>query len=213
MAQRPSEPILSWLRDTLKTKNLNVAALAEKSGDKRGDVKKVLAGREPLTVDQLMRWTQALDLSMEELVAVPTELPEPAEPVPVDESRYLIDPYGVAGEQAIRLGFAMGCDFTFLALTEQLADSGIPDSVLNDPRFGSLLPIRLEAAYHVHNAPVYEARTLMLTLSFDTIRSCVLPWSSIVEVRYHVEPPEPSDEADDDDGGGDDDGNVVRLFG
>ncbi|HJN75470.1 MAG TPA: helix-turn-helix transcriptional regulator [Myxococcota bacterium] len=211
MSQRPSEPILNWLRDTLKSKNLNVAALAEASGDKRGEVKKVLAGRQPLTVDQLMRWTQALELKLEELVAMPTELPEPAEPTVVDDSRYVVDPFGMAGEQAVRMGFAMGCDFTFLALTEQLADSGIPGSVLSDPRFGSLLPIRLEAPYHKHNAPVYDARTLALTLSFDTIRTCVFPWSAIVEVRYHVEPPDPSDAPGPD--GDDDDGNVVRLFG
>ncbi len=71
MAQRPSEPILEWLRNTLKAKNLNVAALAEKSRQKRSEVKRVLAGREPLTVDQLMTWTKALDLKMEELVNVP----------------------------------------------------------------------------------------------------------------------------------------------
>ena len=211
MSKRPSEPILSWLRDTLKQKNLNVAALAEKSGAKRSEVKRVLAGREPLTVDQLMSWTKALELSLEELVAMPEDLPEPAEPAPVDDSRYLIDPFGVAGEQAIRLGFAMGCDFTFLALTEQLADSGVPASVLGDPRFASMLPIRLEAAYHSYNAPIYEARTLSLTLSFDTIRTCVFPWSAIVEVRYHVDAPEPSEPEPED--GGDDDGNVVRLFG
>ena len=210
MSKRPSEPILNWLRDTLKQKNLNVAALAEKSGDKRAAVKKVLAGREPLTVDQLMRWTQALELSLEELVAVPESLPEPAEPAPVDDSRYVIDPYGVAGEQALRMGFALGCDFTFLALTEQLADSGVPENVLGDPRFASLLPIRLEAAYHSYNAPIYEAAGVTLTLSFDSIRTCVFPWSAIVEVRYHVDPPEPAAPEPD---GGDDDGNVVRLFG
>ena len=215
MPQRPSEPILEWLRNTLKAKSLNVAALAEKSGQKRGDIKRVLAGREPLTVDQLMTWTKALDLKMEELVNVP-ELPQDAPPpaaAEIDESRYLIDPYGLQGEQAIRVAFAMGSDFTFLALTDQLKDSGVPETTLSNPRFSEVLPIRLEAAYHSYNKPEYTPQGLGLTLSFDTIRTCFFPWSAIVEVRYHIDAPAPdelpSTEPDDDDDGG----NVVKLFG
>ncbi|MCP4809018.1 MAG: helix-turn-helix transcriptional regulator [Proteobacteria bacterium] len=218
MAQRPSEPILEWLRNTLKAKNLNVAALAEKSGQKRSEVKRVLAGREPLTVDQLMTWTKALDLKMEELVNVP-ELSEDPPPAPVaaevDESRYIIDPYGLQAEQAIRVAFAMGSDFTFLALTDKLEDCGVPASTLENPRFSEMLPIRLEAAYHGYNNPEYTPQGLSLTLSFDTIRECFFPWSAIVEVRYHLDAPAPEDlpvdELEDDDGGPED--NVVNLFG
>lgn len=217
MAQRPSEPILEWLRNTLKAKSLNVAALAQKSGGKRAEIKRVLAGREPLTVDQLMTWTKALDLKMEELVNVP-ELPEaPAVPVAadVDESRYLIDPYGLQGEQALRVAFAMGSDFTLLALTEQLKDSGVPASVLENPRFGELVPIRLEAAFHSYNKPEYSTQGVSLTLSFDTIRECFFPWSAIVEVRYHIDAPAPDElpveePVPEDDGPAD---NVVNLFG
>jgi transcriptional regulator with XRE-family HTH domain len=208
---RPSEPILSWLRNALKAKELNVAALAEKTGESRRDIKKVLSGREPLTVDQLMSWTKALELSMEELVSVPEELPEPAPEMVVDDERFVVDPWGIQAEQSIRLGFAMGADFTILARTEELKDSGLPETTLANAAFAQVMPIRLEAAYHRYNKPDYDAQGVTLTLSFDTIRHCRFPWSSIVEVRFHVLPPEPSEPDDDEpelDGG-----NVVKLFG
>ena len=214
MSQRPSEPILSWLRNALKAKELNVAALAEKTGENRREIKKVLSGREPLTVDQLMGWTKALELSMEELVSVPDELPEPAPEMVVDEERFVVDPWGIQAEQAIRLGFAMGSDFTVLARTEELKDSGVPETTLKSAAFAQLMPIRLEAAFHRYNKPEYDAHGVTITLSFDTIRHCRFPWSAIVEVRFHVLPPDPDEPDDHDDHDDEVEGdNVVKLFG
>lgn len=213
MSKRPSEPILAWLRNALKAKQLNVAALAEKTGEPRRDIKRVLSGREPLTVDQLMGWTKALELSMEELMSVPEELPEPAEPMLADEERFIVDPWGIQAESALKLAFAMGADFTFLARTEELKNSGVPEMTLQNAAFKDVLPIRLEAAYHRYNKPEYDAQGVTLTLSFDTIRHCRFPWSSIVEVRFHVLPPDPEDLPDPEDEDEDQGDNVVKLFG
>lgn len=75
MSQRPSEPILAWLRQTLKAKGLNVAALAEASGEKRADVRQVLAERAPLTVDQLMHWCRVMDVKMEDFGVLGARIP------------------------------------------------------------------------------------------------------------------------------------------
>lgn len=198
MSSRPSEPVLAWLRSTLQEKNMNVAALANAVGEKRAVVKKVLAGKEPLTVDQLMKWTQALDLKAEDLVGVPTEVPaeepglRPASAVaPAEADDLRLDPYGLHGEQAIRMAFALGVDFGFLAETEQLQDSGLPAMLLE--RFPERIMIRLDAAYHVHQGAEYDQQGISLTLSFDGLYRCTFPWSSIVQVIFYVEPPEPMD--------------------
>jgi hypothetical protein len=198
---KPSGPILAWLRTQLKAKGLNVAALANKTNSKRKDVRKVLEGREPLTVDQLMTWTQALELSLEELVAVPIPDPDAEAPAPrpadEDDSRFVVDPFGMQAEQALRFAFAAGTDFSFVCDTAQLADSGVPESVLS--RFPQHLLIQLDSAYHAHNNPRYDERGVSLTLSFDTLYECSFPWSALVEVRLRLEapdalPPEEKDE-------------------
>jgi len=187
---KPSAPILAWLRTQLKNKGLNVAALAGKTGAKRKDVRKVLDGREPLTVDQLMTWTQALDLSLEELVAVPVEVPETEAPraATEDDTRFVVDPFGMQAEQALKFAFAAGTDFSFVADTTQLQDSGVPQNVLS--RFPQHLLIQLDAAYHAHNNPRFDERGVSLTLSFDTLYECSFPWSAVLEVRLRLEPPD-----------------------
>lgn len=179
---------------------MNVAAFAEKVGEKRGAVKRVLAGKEPLTVDQLMAWTQSLGLSMEELAQVPGGLSEGAEIDPEAQAPNLaeaeaqdavmLSPYGLHAEQAIQMAFAMGVDFAFVSESAQLKESGVPPQVL--ARFPERMLIRLDAAYHKYNAPQYDDHGLTLTLSFDTIYTCVFPWSSVLQVTLYCEPPEPS---------------------
>ena len=203
MSQRPSEPILAWLRQTLKAKGLNVAALAEASGEKRADVRQVLAERAPLTVDQLMHWCRVMDVKMEDFgvlgarippelalaaqaeedAADTTESPEP------DDPRYVIDPFGVQAEQIIRLAFGMGVNFRFVADTAQLKNSGVPADVLR--RFPEAMPIQLDAAYHRYNKPEYHEHGVSLMLSFDTVRSCFFPWSAIRQLILAVDAPEP----------------------
>lgn len=242
MSQRPSEPVLAWLRQTLKAKGLNVAALAEASGQKRADVRQVLAEQAPLTVDQLILWCRVMDVKIEDFGALgarlPTELAEaaraeedegeddaeeqrgdeaddapspgllsfpgaaarsvaPAPPPPPrepDDARYVIDPFGVQAEQVIRLAFGMGINFRFVADTAQLKTSGVPADVLR--RFPEAMPIQLDAAYHRYNKPEYHEQGVSMMLSFDTVRSCFFPWSSIRQIILAVDAPEPVSPAD-----------------
>ena len=192
MAKRPSEPVLAWFRSTLKAKGLNTAALARTVGEKKATVRNVLAGQEPLTVDQLMAWTQALELSLEDMVGVDSaSLPEPVERAPVpDDQPVVLDPYGVQAEQAFRLAFGLSCYFAFVADTDQLGESGVPPDVL--ARFPERLVLRLDAAYHRHNAPRFDTHGVTLTLSFDALHTCTLPWASIQQVILDLVPPPPS---------------------
>jgi hypothetical protein len=179
---------------------MNVAALAEKVGEKRSLVKRILAGKEPLTVDQLMGWTQSLGLSLEELAQVPAgmaeatagegELLAPTLAQADAEAAVRLSPYGLHAEQGIRMAFAMGVDFAFVSESAQLEDSGVPPQVL--ARFPERMLIRLDAAYHKYNAPQYDDHGLTLTLSFDTVYTCVFPWSSVLQVTLYCEPPDPT---------------------
>lgn len=192
MAERPSQQVLTWLRAALQKRDLNVAAFAEKVGEKRSVVRKVLSGKEPLTVDQLMSWTQVLEIALDDLVQVPEGAPsvEGLEVAAVDDS-VAISPYGLHAEQAIRMAFAMGVDFAFVADTTQLENSGVPPAVL--ARFPERILIKLDAAYHKYNAPIYDDYGITVTLSFDSIYTCAFPWSSVVQVTVYCEPPDPTD--------------------
>jgi transcriptional regulator with XRE-family HTH domain len=184
--------VLTWLRAALQKRDLNVAAFAEKVGEKRSVVRKVLSGKEPLTVDQLMSWTQVLEIALEDLVQVPEGVPtvEGLEVAPVDDS-VAISPYGLHAEQSIRMAFAMGVDFAFVADTSQLDNSGVPQTVL--ARFPERILIKLDAAYHKYNSPIYDDYGITVTLSFDSIYTCSFPWSSVVQVTVYCEPPDPTD--------------------
>jgi hypothetical protein len=191
--KRPSEPVLGWFRSALKTKNLNTSALAKLVGEKKSIVRNVLAGLEPLTVDQLMAWTQALDLSLEDMVGIDEgSLPEPVKRSPVpDDQPVVLDPYGIQAEQAFRLAFGLGCDLTFVADTALLQDSGVPPDVL--ARFEERLVLRLDAAYHRHNAPEFDEHGVTMRLSFDALYTCTLPWAAIQQVILDLVPPPPAE--------------------
>jgi len=214
MTPSPSEAILRWFRDTLKTKDMNTAALANKVGAKRSTVRNVLAGREPLTVDQLVLWGQALELQLEDLVGVEVpELPDPLDVDPDDSDapggptllraapeetseKYEVDPYGLQGEQALRFAFAMGVDFAFVVDSAQLADSGVPEATVKaNPK---RLLIKLDAAFHRHNAPEFTDDGLTVVLSFDALYTCTFPWSAVVQVVYFIEPPPPKPREEED---------------
>ncbi len=65
--RRPSEPILELLRDWVRKKGFTTAQLAERTGVERSRLKHILAGQEPMDVDEFLLVTQALDLGPEEL--------------------------------------------------------------------------------------------------------------------------------------------------
>lgn len=226
MPGRPSEPLLALLRSVARDKGLNTAALARAIEVDRAHLKHVLAGREPLTVDELIGLAQVLELGPEQLGTVPVPAadtdPEAAEPDPQEAPPSLgvlpdrgtdaaadpigaaADPYGNHAAQALRLGLALGCDLHLVLETDQVRDSGVPPQVLQ--QFKERLPIRLDAAFHRHHDVRFLPDMVRMTLSFDALYTCHFPWSAILQVTVFPLPPEEpepeEDEPENDDGGG-----------
>jgi transcriptional regulator with XRE-family HTH domain len=194
---RPSDPLLAWLRTHLERKRLNTARLAESAGIERARLRKILAGTEPMLVDELLGISRALDLSPSDLAGadIPEVIPgAEARPLRVAEDDEdvgpKVDPWGNQPEQLFRIAFGLGCDFFFLSEAAQLEKSGIPESVLTQYR-GRDLPVKLDAAYHQYNQPRYDPVAVTLTLSFDALYDCRFPWSAIKQVIFYPVPPEP----------------------
>lgn len=204
---RSTDNLLGLLRRLMQQRGVQVAALAEKTGIARGHLRKVLTGSQPMLVDELVAVSTALDIQPHELgVADVTQQRQHASvladadvPVPPAEA---IDPFGNHTEQLFRIGFALGCDFAFVARAEALADSGVPAPVLAKSPGGKLV-FTLDARYHPDNDPRYDPEGITLTLSFDRLVDCRFPYASVVQVSFSPvaseksEPesePEPTDE-------------------
>lgn len=220
---RPSDPLLALLRRLLDERGMNTARLAEQTQITRPRARKILAGTEPMLVDELLRIGEALKLS-------PADLGLAAGTIPVGEpegdhsaaaagladanhddaldfpeasldrkSEPTVDPWGNQPEQLFRIAFGLGCDFFFLVDTQQIEDSGVPKHVLTSYA-GRELPIRLDAAYHAYNEPRYSENSVTLTLSFDALYECTFPWGAIKQfVLFPATPDEPPAEELDDD--------------
>lgn len=197
---RPSEPLLRWLREQIDARGHNTASVAAKLGAPRAHVRKVLAGAEPLMVDELLVITELLGLSAEDM-GVPAGVEATAEDLAEGEAT---EPEAVWDNQPralFELGFDLGIDFMFLADTRQLADWGGPDGAAKQYD-GKDMPLQLDAAYHPYMEPALDDEGVSLTLSFDRLYRCTFPWTAIRRVIFtplapDVPPPEP--EADDDD--------------
>ena len=200
MSTRPSEAVLRMLREQAMLKGLNTAALARAAGLDRAHLKHVLAGSVPLTVDDLAALATAMELGPAELGAAElaaedgeSDLDGQIAPTPLRTIRsserpsFEVDPLGNHAEQALRLGFQLGCDLFLLLDAAQVVDSGVPPDVLK--RFPEQLPIRLDAAFHKHYDPQYLPSSLQLVLSFDTLYTCVFPWAAIKQVAIIPLPP------------------------
>lgn len=184
---RPSEPVLTWLRTMITKRGLNTAALATATQLDRNELRKALTGTTPMTLDMLMVLSNALELSPADMGLVAPQEPIPsAETTPAPSP--LPDPWGNHTEQLFRIGFALGCDFFFVAEVDKLGDSGVPAATLKGS--GKDLPIELDARFHTDNAPRFDERGITLTLSFDKLYDCCFPWSSIRRVIFFPAPPE-----------------------
>jgi len=220
MPPRPSEPLLQLLREVARKKGLNTAALARAADIPRSRLKHVLAGSEPLTVDELIGLSQALEISAGDMAGLPADLapvdggepergPEAvagrrsgAQLATVDEGPppIHIDAYGNHAEQMLTLGFGLGCDIHIVLDSTQLDGTGVPAATL--ARYKERLPLHLEAAYHRHHDPRFLPEALQLTLSFDALYTCTIPWSAFQQVTLFplapeppaAPPPEPEDE-------------------
>jgi hypothetical protein len=187
---RKSDPVLSWLRTLIEKRGLNTAEVAQKAKLPRNRVRKILTGAEPMLVDELLEISTALEISPKDMglpEGTPDDLPEP-EPQPVQPVK--VDPWGNHPYQLFQVGFGLGCDFYFAAEVAQLGESGVPANVLEQVRDGNI-GIRLDAVHHRDNAPQFEDETLTLTLSFDRLYTCRIPWTSIQQVVFFPPRPEP----------------------
>jgi len=79
MATRPSEPLLELLRKVSRERGMNTASLARSASLDRTHLKHVLAGSEPLTVDELIALSQVLQLGPAELGQVSSAAADVAE--------------------------------------------------------------------------------------------------------------------------------------
>ncbi len=209
MPPRPSQPVLDLIRRAARQKGLNTAALARKADIPRGHLKHVLAGSEPMTVDEFIVLTQALELDVAAMAGVSdAELPEVPEDSEESEAPEALglrsvsareagdfapDPYGNHAEQSLKLGFALGIDMFLSLSTDQLGESGVPKAVL--ARYPEELALRLDAAYHRHYDPRFLPEGLQITLSFDALYTCLIPWPAFTRITHFPLPPEaPPDE-------------------
>lgn len=196
-----NDPVLTWLRELVTTRGLNTAELARKAGLEKSRLKRVLSGSQPMFVEELVKISGALDLSPADMglpqigdAETPDiEIPEPPPP-------RAADPYGNHARQLFEVAFALGTTFFFAVDIDQLEDSRVPESVLQQFRDRGELIIKLEAAYHQQNDPRIEEDRIVLTLSFDQLYDCAFPWSAIRRVVFEVDwdeevrPPEPEEE-------------------
>ena len=197
---RPSDPLLRLIRDLARKKAMNTASLAVKSGIDRGRLKHVLGGAESMTVDELLLIANALQIDARTLgMQVPEgDDGEDDRPVAKDvpmivperDAAWLVDPYGNHAEQALRLGFGLGCDLFLWLESSRLEGTGVPLDVIQSQ--GDTLRIQLDAKYHRHNKPVFHADHLEIVLSFGTTLHTVrFPWEAFKQVALVPLPPEP----------------------
>jgi hypothetical protein len=205
---RPSTPLINLIRDIAQKKGLNTAALAKAASIERSRLKLVLGGAEPLTVDELIQLSQALEISPADMGGIGAMPPEEEEqpPAPVvlrrasglatnlveeDEGPMTVDPFGNHAEQAMRLGFGLGCDLFLVFDSHRLKESGVPREVL--AKFPANMPIKLDAAYHTHNSPEYLDEGLQVTLSFDDgLHTVLLPWDAFKQISLIPLAPDPT---------------------
>jgi hypothetical protein len=184
--------------------------MAQQIGLERTRLKKVLAGQEPMTVDELIQISESLELDAQALAQLksPPVTPPPdkgsiaerkqTDP-PTEESSAAIpfhhslpDPYGNHAEQLMQMAFDLGCDIFCHLDSSLIKESGIPESVQS--RFPEFLPLRLEAVYHHHNQPVFKPNGLQLLLSFDSLYTCTLPWACFQQITLFPIRWEPTEE-------------------
>ena len=199
---KPSEQMVRFIREKAKEKGLNTAALAGAVGTSRPELKHVLSGNAPLTVDLLVSLAEALQLGPSDLASAGMLMMEDehsdGEPAlaPVRKRSALtdlptLDPYGNHAEQILRLGFALGCDIHIVLHSERLEGTGVPDATIE--QFPDLMPIKLDAEYHHHNDPRFTPDGVQLVLSFDALYTAVLPWEAFAQITLIPIEPELGD--------------------
>ena len=197
---RPSEPLVRLLRESVDKKGLNTAAVASALGIPRSELKHMLAGTEPLTVDLMIALAEILELGPDDMGMLNVEIPKPKPTLqafgvePQGHSLPAIDPYGNHAEQILKLGFGIGCDMHIVLHSEYLDEAGIPEQTLT--QFPDLVPIKLDAAFHHHNEPKFLPEHVELVLSFDGLYTTQIPWNAFAQITLIPLEPEFNDDQD-----------------
>ena len=192
MSSDLTAPLRQALLDMIQKKGWNTSSAASAIQMDRKELKRMLQGKIPLTVTTMIKLGSALDIKPEDLETLgqpPVLSSKNTTPVSSLKTDALLSNQP---EALIKLGFKMGMSFTFLAQTDLLLESGIPEYILQ--QFAPLLPIQLDPLYHQHNNPKFQGRGLELTLSFDSLYTCFFPWESIQRVVFVPESPEIAEE-------------------
>lgn len=223
--QAPSQYIVQGLLSVLQERNMTTSALAKATGKDKKEIKKILSGTLPLTVDDLSAFGAALNLTDTDLqqfmpnatlATSATTSTESDEESATDshgpqlsittnqedvdsEINWTPNPVGNHSEQALRLGFALGCNLFFVANTKFLSNSGIPDTVIK--QYGEKIPIRLDSDFFHHYRPEYLSTGLEIRLSFDAVYTCFFPWESFEQITFFVEDEPVEEESSDEQGG------------
>jgi transcriptional regulator with XRE-family HTH domain len=185
------------LRKVAKEKKMNTAALARATKVPRGRMKHLLSGGEPMTVDELILLSQALELDPTGMAAEAEAMeaePEASGPSLRTLHRrevpeFTLDPYGNHAWQIVQVGLMLSVDMFLVLDATKVQSSGIPKNVL--ARYPERLPLTLDAAYHQHHRCTYLPEGLQVRLSFDALYTCVLPWDSFLSVHLTPLPPDP----------------------
>ena len=195
---RPSEPLVQFLRDAAERKGLNTASIATTLGVSRSELKHMLAGTEPMTVDLMISMAELLDLGPEDLGMLGVDTPQPETTMRsvkhAESNDHSFNPYGNHAEQILKLGFGIGCDMHIILQSDRLEDSGVPEETLE--QFPDLLPIKLDAAFHHHNDPKFVPEGVTLVLSFDGLYTTTLPWSAFAQITLIPLEPEMMDDTE-----------------
>ena len=186
MKRRPSWVLINFLRKAMESSGITMSELAGSMERDERELDQLFDHSVPMTVDEFMEIAQALHVESEDL-GVPSDM---ASLVPAGIASFGI-PSEILAEagpdsnptrEAIRLGFAVGCDLFFVVDTNRLTGSGLPQSVLDN--FPDKLPIRLDADYHTYNDPEFGEDGLTVVLSFDQLHTCTFAWDSFLQVTF-----------------------------
>ena len=200
----PSQAILEGILSLLKERNLTTSALAQSCGIPKRELKRILSGKSPLTVDQLSQIGSALQIEDQDLQhflgvkpKIDTESFESdavIQTVEDEEEDWTPNSIGNHALQIFRTGFALGCDMFFVARSELLINCGIPETILK--QYGDRLPIRLDSQFFLHYRPKYFDDGLEIRLSFDAVYTCFFPWHAFEQITFYVDEDEPSEESE-----------------
>ena len=160
--------------------------LSKRMTIERRELKKILSGRQDMSLRHFMQLGQILDIDPYEFADIESKVKEsPKISLAAKDDdhggNWEPKPLGNHIQQLVQLGFALGCNMLLVCNAEQLGDSGVPPHIRQ--KFDKM-PIRLDAEFHRYNQPQYTEATLQLRLSFDAVYTCFFPWNSIEQLTF-----------------------------